>query len=360
MSRPRKRKQKHSQNVTQEPRIEFQETTMQMPYGLGSVFWAVEHGILTAAEGMTVAFTTRYSNWNKGKSHIKSYSQIANALTISAAYVKRLIKKVADWLKSVKTTRRGKMYEITSHAIPPDTPEEDMPYDKMGNLTKFAVPIKTGAPIEKMVAGKISWQACWLWLVMKLNSTWDGNDEKAGQTNPLSYLTLQRLSGLSKSIVSRSIKELKQTRMLERISEPHLKGVYQLYPKPPRTALKRGEHSHSEGVQEPKSTRHHIYSYNFQYRIGIKSSNFEMRRRLSNTGVAKWVDCPREQVPDHIRIDLEQWRDLTVEGLRHLEKSRYGSGLNSNPIGPNSNPIGSYSTTPENLTPAEATDGLPF
>lgn len=361
MSRPRKRKrkQKHSENRTQEPRIAFQETTMQMPYGIGSVFWAVENGILTAAEGMTVAFTTRYSNWNTGKSHIKSYSQIAKALAISKAYVKRLIKKVADWLKAIKTTRKGKLYEITSHVIPPDTPEENMPYDKSGNLMKFAVPIKTGAPFEKMVAGKISWQSCWLWLVMKLNSTWDGNDEKAGQTHPLSYATLKRLTGLSVSIISKCIKELTKMQMIERLSEAHLKGVYQLYPKPPRTALKRG-HSHSESVIPPKTIGKYIYSYNFQYRIHIYSSNFELKRILSNEGGPKWVDATREQVPDHIRIDLEQWRDNAFDAIQMMKKSIQQATSYSNPIASNSNPITSYSNPIENSMPDEPSDDLPF
>lgn len=359
MSRSRKRKQKRSRNTTKEPRIEFQETTMQMPYGIGSVFWAVENGILTAAEGMTVAFTTRFSNWNKGKSHIKSYSQIAKALAISKEYVKRLIKKVADWLKAIKVTRKGKLYEITSHVVPPDTPEEDMPYDKSGNLMKFAVPIKTGAPFEKMVAGKISWQSCWLWLVMKLHSTWDGNDEKAGQTNPLSYVTLERLTRLSPSVISRCLKELTKMQMIERLSEPHLKGVYQLYPKPPRTALKRG-HSYSEGVIPPKTIGKYIYSYNFQYRIHIFSSNFQMKRKLSDAGVPKWVDATREQIPDHIRIDLEQWRDNAFDGIQMMKKSLEQGTSNSNPITPNSNPIASYSNPIANSSPDEPSDGLPF
>ena len=224
-------------NVPEIPK-EFQETTMQMPIGVGSLFWAVECRVLTPAEGMTIAFSTAHSNWNTGKTHAKSYNQIAIALQISQAYVKQLIKRVSDWMRSVKQTTKGKIYQLVSHVIPEDTPEDQFPYDENGRPLKFAVPIGDGSPFDRLCQGHISWQACWLWLIMKRNSNWKPG-ENGGVTFSLSYKTLSKHSGLGTATIQRAIKQLKTAGMLKRLSLPHEAGIYQLYPKPAPRPVKR-------------------------------------------------------------------------------------------------------------------------
>ena len=43
------------------------------------------------------------------------------------ANIKVLIKRVSDWLQALKTTVKGKIYQIVSHVLPDDLPEDEMP-----------------------------------------------------------------------------------------------------------------------------------------------------------------------------------------------------------------------------------------
>lgn len=292
---------------TSPPKIhkEFQETTMQMPIGIGSLFWAVECRVLTPAEGMTIAFATAHSNWNTGRTHAKSYNQIAIALRLSKAYVKQLIKRVAKWMKSLKKTTKGKIYQLVSHVVPEGTPEDQLPYDENGRPLKFAVPIGEGGPFDRLCKGHISWQACWLWLVMKRSSNWKPG-EKGGVTFPLSYRSLRKYSGLGTATISKSIKALTDAGMLERLSLPHEAGIYQLYPKPTPRPVKRTEPDIGSRIREPRRTRTHYYSFNEQYRIEIESGQFDLKRWK------QWRRANRDQVPTHIRIDLEAYREAAT------------------------------------------------
>ena len=346
----KRRKRKKRTRVFQE----VHETTMPMPFGYGSVFWAVSESVITAAEGMTIAFTTRFGSWDTGRSHAKSYSNIAKALAISKSYVQRLIKKVADWVKKLKSTTRGTIYQVTSHVYDADTPEEKVPINEDGKPLKFAVPIGVGGPFERMVAGSISWQACWLWLVMKLNSCWDGNDEKAGRTYQLSYETLIKKTGLSRAKVAQCLQELKNAGMVQRISEPFEVGVYQLYPKPPKTAQKRQRFRRTDKSKRAMlQDETHIYSLNHQYRIEIATGFFEMQRRK------KWVSANRDKIPTHIRIEMEDVNMEINEGLRVLNRSKWGSTDSDTPSTDSDTPS-TDSDTFGFLEGSEASDGLPF
>ena len=292
-------------NVPEIPK-EFQETTMQMPIGVGSLFWAVECRVLTPAEGMTIAFSTAHSNWNTGKTHAKSYNQIAIALQISQAYVKQLIKRVSDWMRSVKQTTKGKIYQLVSHVVPEDTPEDQFPYDENGRPLKFAVPIGDGSPFDRLCQGHISWQACWLWLIMKRNSNWKPG-ENGGVTFSLSYKTLSKHSGLGTATIQRAIKQLKTAGMLKRLSLPHEAGIYQLYPKPaPRPVKRTKQASTTDKTRLPRRTHTHYYSLNEQYRIEIQTGQFDLKRRK------QWKPANRDQVPTHIRIDLEAYQEAAA------------------------------------------------
>ena len=276
-----------------------------MPIGVGSLFWAVESRGLTPAAGMAIAFATAHSNWNTGKTHAKSHSQIATALQLSQAYVKQLIKRASAWIQSVKKTTKGKIYQLVSHVIPEDTPEDQQPYDENGSPLKFAVPIGDGGPFDRLCKGDISWQACWLWLVMKRHSNWKPG-EKSGVTFPLSYKTLRKYSGLGTATIQRAIEQLKVAGMLERRSLPHEAGIYQLYPKPAPRPVKRTKQASPDKTRLPRRTQTHYYSLNEQYRIEIQTGQFDLKRRK------QWIPANRDQVPTHIRIDLEVYQEAAA------------------------------------------------
>lgn len=328
-----RKKGRKSRTPTSQPKIhtEFQETTMQMPIGIGSLFWGVERRVLTPAEGMTIAYATAHSNWDTGKTHAKSYNQIAIALQLSSVYIKQLIKRVKKWMQSLKQTARGKIYQLISHVVPEDTPEGLLPYDENGKPLKFAVPIGEGSPFDRLSKRDISWQACWLWLVMKRNSNWKPG-EKSGVTFPLSYKTLRRYSGLGTATILKAIKTLTDAGMIKRLSLPHEAGIYQLYPKPVLRPVKRAKRANTDRTREPRRTHTHYYSFNEQYRIEIESGQFDLKQRK------QWKPANRDQVPTHIRIDLEAYREAAVLFAQAGVTDSNPGVTDSNPSVTDSNP----------------------
>ena len=298
-------------------RIGTPKSSMQMPFGFGSVFDAVESGVLGASEGMTLALHHYWSDWDNDKSFAKSHSNVAKALQLSRSYVRKLRKRLEHWLRKIKVTTRGIIYEISTHYIDPARAfMADLPLDEKGNLLKFSVPVQNGGPFHELLNGRISWRACWMWLVLRLHSVWDRTAGDYGETFAMNYKTLAKKTGMDKGQVVRVIKELIAVGLIERLSLQHEASVFKLRGLlPPRKV-------HIKGQKDPRRDSEHWYSLNEKWRIVIATG--EMQAKDFKT--RKWVTVDYAKVPENIRIDLERLGDMSrdysakFDGKDNLER----------------------------------------
>ena len=226
-----------------------------------------------------------------------------------------------EWLTKVKITTRGIIYEITTHYIDPARAfTTDLPLDENGNLLKFSVPVKNGGAFHELINGKISWRACWMWLVLRLYSVWDRTASDYGETFAMNYKTLAKRTGMSKNKVCKVIQELIDVGLIERLSLPREASVFKLRgilpPRRPERDMDGKEY------REPRRDKEHWYSFNEKYRIVIATGEMQAK----NFKTRKWVTVDYAKVPEQIRKDLEQWADVSrdfsarFDGKNNLEK----------------------------------------
>lgn len=315
------KRRKRKRSAAYKPHTTTQETTMQMPFGPSSVFHAVETNILTPAEGITLAFHYFHSHWDSGRTRPVSITNVQKALDISRSYVRRLLKRLRAWMAKIKVIAGGTMYKLKTHLFNAnEVPEDEQPFDENGKPLKFAVAIGEGGPFDRLCQHHISWQATWVWLVLKRYSIWDPKDERTGQTFPANYALLCKRTGLSRSILCRSIKQLENAGMLERLSLPHAKSVFQLYPKPRLNPTPRPRPA--ADIKSPRRDADHWYSLNEKYRIRIDDGAWELKRQ------GRWVAANRDRVPTLIKEELEKCREMSFSLTKGSSHSSMGSAHN--------------------------------
>ena len=79
-------------------------------------------------------------------------------------------------------------YKVRHHNCEPAM----IPYNADGKPLTFSVPRGPGGPIERCIAGDISWKAALAWIVFKHRSNWSAGEETSGQTQQETLLESSR------------------------------------------------------------------------------------------------------------------------------------------------------------------------
>lgn len=283
---------------------------MQVPCGPYSIFAALQNREVTAAEAIVYLSLNHGSSWNTGKAWYVSHRELARRLGMSTRYVRSIFDKLQEkgWLTPIPMRNKKKRYQLVHHLCD----DEDVPVDGYGRPLKFAVPRGMGGPFERLYLSNISWKACLVWILLKLYSDW-----KTGETFPNTMIELAKLGRMRPQNVCDSVKALVAAEMLERLSEPHEKSVFQLYPKPqPVTKEKKAKPK----SYELKTDGEHWYSHNRKYRCCRETARIEYRKRNG-----KWhslSDHDLYKMPKAIRRDF----DMAVEANRAILAS-FGAGM---------------------------------
>ena len=301
------------------PIFEYQETTMQVPFGVHSILSELCAGRMKPIEAIVFLQMNHHSTWANGKTYWISGRGLAKAIGVSHRYIREALGRLESWLTVLKTGTQGVIYQLSHHNCSAD----DVPRDKYGKPLKFAVPYGKGGPIERMQAGDISWKAALIWIVLKFHSDWQSG-ENNGITTPMSMKMLAKLTGFGKQTVCDEIKALSKAGMLNRLSKSWERSVFQLYPKPkPKTEAERMKAKHERskikvGKWEVVTTPHHVYSGNKQYRCRYIDGRWEKR---VGRGVWKDVrDRDLHRIPQAIRRDIMP----LIELRREINKSLGG------------------------------------
>ena len=307
----------HKDTPIFKPAFEYQESTLQLPFGVFSIFSDLKENRTSPIEAIVTLTLCYRSNWSKGLTWRTSSRQLADLIHISHRYVRSVLEKASQWVQR-KTHPKGNIagtFHITHHRCEPAM----VPMDKDDRPLAFAVPRGKGGIFEKLFAGDIDWKAALVWLMLKLHSDW-----KTGVTDKISMKTLAKWVGLGKQTVCDAIKALRNAGLLERLSKKWERSMFQLYPKPyPNRAARRKVKHQAEKykIREMRSEGDWRYSFNELYRLNVGTAEIHTRKVKNRGSWQPIKDRERHEMPKVIQAAFEQ----TLEAAASLQQMLGGS-----------------------------------
>lgn len=299
----------------------IQKSTLQVPLGVGSVITSLGLGQIKPFPAMVVLTLNYRSNWDEGRTWWTSDRILSDNIGMSHRYVRDALKQLlGTWVFRVKQGEKGSIYQLTHHLREPN----DIPTDKYGNPLKFAVPRGEDAPFEKMFRGEILWKGCLIWLLLKAKS-----DFKTGITQPVTMEIVSSWSSFSKQTVCEMIKELENNELLQRLSRPHERSVFQLYPKPaPKSPVYRPKRRKKKRTShmDMRCDEHYCYSFNEKYRMDLRTTEIHIRERHGRGRWKPLKDKDRHNMPKAIIKDFDNMVDEIYKIRKNLEKSLIPDG----------------------------------
>ena len=304
------------------PAYEYQESTLQLPFGEFSIFSDLKANRVGPLEAIVTLTLCYRSKWSTGLTWRTSSRQLSDLLHISHRYIRDALAKATDWIQR-KTAPKGNVagtFQITHHRCDPAL----VPMDEDNRPLSFAVPRGAGGVFERLFAGDIDWKATLVWLLLKLHSDW-----RTGVTDKISMQTLAKWTGFGKKTVCDAVKRLRKAGMLERLSEIWECSVFQLYPKPyqNRAARRQAERETQKAKQrEMRAEGEWRYSFNERYRLNVVTAEIQTRA-VKNRG--RWQpvkDRDRHRIPKAIRQAFNQTLEATraiFGGSHHAHTSSH-------------------------------------
>ena len=299
-----------------------QTSTLQVPLGKGSIITDLGLRQIRPAAAMAALTLNYRSNWDEGKTWWTSDRCLADLMGVSHSYIREALKEAKGWINRLKQGVKGSIYQLTHHKCDP----KEVSRDKHGKPLKFAMPRGEGAPFEKMFAGEISWKACLIWILLKVHS-----DFATGQTKPITMQQLALWARFGKDTVCKAIDALEKADLLERLSEPHEKSVFQLYPKPPekRAVYRPKERKKRNTFIDMRTDEKHCYSFNEKYRCNLDTGRIQVRERHGRGPWYPLKDRERHLVPKVIMEDFDNLIATARQFRMHLAHALADDGSDS-------------------------------
>ena len=216
---------------------------------------------------------------------------------MSVRYTRAVVESLKDkgWIIERSLSGKRKRYKLIHHRCD----EKDVPLDRDGKPLKFSVPRGDGGPFERLYTADISWKACLAWIVYKLYSDW-----KTGETYPCTMLEHAKRCRFAPNTVVLLIQELVDADMLYRLSQPHEKSVFQLFPRPHR----KDDQSAAKPVELDDgvtSDGKFWYSSGSKYRCCRETTDIYFKVNRAG-GTWKLVpDRDRHKIPFSVRLEFE-------------------------------------------------------
>ena len=303
------------------PAFEYQESTLQLPFGEFSIFSDLKANRVSPLEAMVTLTLCYRSNWSTGLTWRTSSRQLSDLIHLSHRYIRDALGKATAWIqrKRVPKGNTAGTFEIKHHRCDPAL----VPMDKDDRPLSFAVPRGEGGIFERLFAGDIDWKATLVWLMLKLHSDW-----VTGVTDKISMETLAKWTGFGKKTVCDAIKTLRDAGMLERLSEQWECSQFQLYPKPyknratRRRAKRQAEKSQHRDMRAEGEWR---YSFNEKYRLNVNTAEIQTRQVKNRGNWQPIKDRDRHRMPKAIREAFNQTLGAIQTILGSSENAHTGS-----------------------------------
>ena len=299
------------------PAFEYQESTLQLPFGEYSIFSDLQANRVSPVEAMVALVLCYRSTWSTGLTWPTSNRALAKCLHISHRYVRDVLLKATAWIQRKRFPKGNSAgtFQMTHHRCDPVL----VPMDKDERPLSFAVPRGAGGVFERLFAGDIDWKAALVWLMLKLHSDWT-----TGISDKISMATLAKWVGFGKQTVCDAIKTLRDAGMLKRVSEKWECSVFQLYPKPyEKRAVRKREKRQAEKSKsrEMRVDGEWRYSFNERYRLNVGTAEIQTRQAKNRGHWRPLTDRERHRMPKAIHTAFEQ----TLEAVRNLRRIHSGS-----------------------------------
>lgn len=297
---------KFNLNIPGTPPLEYQESTHQVPKGPGSLFDMLAKRHLTASQAIILLVINYFSRWDKGISKFLSLNTLAKCVNMKRSRVNMIIRVLTKktegarwrWLTAIKGKSGKHRYQQAYH--------QQLPLAEMnivGDISmepkdrKFAVPYGQDSPMQMMIDGNLTWQACLLWHIYRLHSDFKTTQLK----EPIGILDAAKLSGLGTSTISKANQELINAGLLEPLSKGREKGFFQLFPKIKKALTGKKPKKVINGLYYNDT---HVYSFNRQYRM--RRDTLQLERKRKRKGWKRVSDYERaEHTYQKIIEDLE-------------------------------------------------------
>ena len=297
---------------------EFEADRFPVPRGPFSILHALENKQVTSAEAIVHLTLNHGSTWVSGETWCFSSPYLSEILGkgMSRRYVRKSLASLEskDWIEKLAPNPAGNRYKIRHHNCDPAM----IPYNADGKPLTFNVPRGPGGPIERCIAGEISWKAALAWIVLKQRSNWKAGEDTSGQTQQETLLALSRRCRMRLQGCQNLIEVLEQAGMLQRLTPKSQAAIFQLYPKPfahpeptpTQRPTKRSWKIESVGGYDVKTDGKYWYSMNFQWRCNCETAEIQVRIPGRKWRRASEYESS-QQMPKAIRETFDQALELT-------------------------------------------------
>ena len=297
-----------------------QVSTYQFPVGPYSIFNALQDRLVTPFQFAVYTILVYFSNWDGGRSHGLSYTEIAKRLHVKRPRVIMAIKALIEkgWLEKkarnlMKETHAKynqntpNVYRVIDHNCAPEL----VPLDPDGLPKKCAIPRGEGCAMEKMREGNISWQAMVYWTVSKIVSDWT-----TGVVS-LSIKEAREWIAFADKTICDIRKALKENGLLEQLSKKFRAFIAQLLPAPYEKRRQRRR-------ENPKGMRcdgKFYYSYNGRWRVSRETA--EIHTKVEGTSDWRFAnEGELERVNPKIYVDFKRIINMVLSpGHQRLLKN---------------------------------------
>ena len=299
----------------------IQVSTHQVPCGPHSLINEMRALKAPPFAVMVYQYLNYHSDWDTGRSHAKSIRQIAADLGVLKKNKKGKwvgLSRVANalkWLRENEWTipkHRGanlaNTYQIIHHNCEP----HKVPLDGDGRPKKCAMPRGENSAFEKMIEGKISWQACLMHIVAKFISDWTTGAVR------FTIKTAQEWLRFSNQKVCDLRRELLKNDLLEEIGNRARGFVAKILPLPYKKRRTRREKKVVKGM---RSDDKYYYSYNELWRICRTTGDVQARDTSTGSGWRFASDYELERVNWKILRDFVKLREMMLALAKYREKS---------------------------------------
>ena len=303
------------------PAFEYQESTLQLPFGEFSIFSDLKANRVSPLEAMVTLTLCYRSNWSTGLTWRTSSRQLSDLIHLSHRYIRDALSKATQWIQRKRAPKGNTAgtFEIKHHRCDPAL----VPMDKDDRPLSFAVPRGEGGIFERLFAGDIDWKVTLVWLMLKLHSDW-----LTGITDKISMETLAKWTGFGKKTVCDAIKTLADAGMLQRLSEKWECSQFQLYPKPYKNrATRRRAKRQAEKPQhrDMRAEGEWRYSFNEKYRLNVDTAEIQTRQVKNRGNWQAIKDRDRHRMPKAICEAFNQTLGATQAILGSSENAHTGS-----------------------------------
>lgn len=304
--------------------------THQVPFGEFSPISLLESSLMSPAAFLVFSVLNYKSNWQSGKTHRISQTDLVGWTGMSRRYVRDALQelKTLNILSTLSRSQQGTRYKLIHHRCGND----EIPTDRNGRPLKFAVPTIL---MESLLKGKLSWKSVVVWIMLKRYSDWE-----TGLSYEINIVGLCNRCDFGTETIRSCLVELKRRGFAHRTNAKNVPGIYELFPKPrsgPR-AVYRPPSDHDIDPTDDKYRAMRTdgdwrFSFNELWRVNVGTGEIQVRAKRHR---GRWQTASDYQRHQEMPKPIKQAFDLAVKTAAELRAAVTDT---AHPVTTNAHPV---------------------